>query len=451
MPNICEDLKLKEMFINMSTNRDLRNILKYYEEKGYDKEGLVADFEEIMEYISTEEIATRLEQDLYIDFDGIKISNDILDESLVANSECKNVQLEIIAQRSNLSFIAIQLMLDNNVAYPETIDIAIKNSTDPNIGDLDSERLCLLNKDSVLKLVEASNGDEEFIYLLSLKPELTSQEIDIILNAMKNNKVEMDSLFGESLLSQKNLTKEQEKEIAFFERVPSSVVFDICLSRGLYSQSDIEFLYKQNKDDIEFINIILNNKDIPKTIISDIFVNGTDEAKTVLDNKTRFDLEFQKTVEDLSRNDLSVLETKRIVDLVEKDARFLSFAVHSPNSNILNKALSAIEEFYKYTGNESIYEKRCELLNILANNKNISNLTLNDIILYNSDAFSSEELEDLSSTLNSRLTPEEIEILEAQSSKIQEDLDEYLLDMKIKDNRTYDGDYDYPGDSDDYR
>ena len=72
-------------------------------------------------------------------------------------------------------------------------------------------------------------------------------------------------------------------------------------------------------------------------------------------------------------------------------ARFLSFAVHSPNSNILNKALSAIEEFYKYTGNESIYEKRCELLNILANNKNISNLTLNDIILYNSDAFSSEE------------------------------------------------------------
>lgn len=87
----------------------------------------------------------------------------------------------------------------------------------------------------------------------------------------------------------------------------------------------------------------------------------------------------------------------------------------------------------------------------MANNKNISNLTLNDIILYNSDAFSSEELEDLSSTLNSRLTPEEIEILEAQSSKIQEDLDEYLLDMKIKDNRTYDGDYDYPGDSDDYR
>ena len=449
MKNIYEDSTLKDMFIEMSTNRDLRNILKYYKEKGYDQNELISDFEDFMENITTEEIARRLEQDLYINFEGIQINNKYLDESLVGNLECKNVQLEIIAKRSDLSATAIQQMLDNEIAYPETIDIAIKNSTDDNIRNLTSERICLLNKESILKLVKCAEEDmaplylDSFLYLLSLKPSLTINEIDHILGLMKQADIKMDNLFADALLSQENLTKEQEKEIAFFEDVPSTVVFDICLNKDIYSAQDIEYFYERRKYDLEYINLILNYKDVPKSIISDIFINGNEDTKEILNRKTFFDIEFQNALEDLTRTDLTVVETKRLIDLIKEDARLIPYAVHSKNRNILKETLDTIEDFYKYCGIESIYKQRCELIRTLANNENIPNLVLFDITRYNSDVFSSDELDDINDKLMMKMSDEEIAIVDIQNTKAQEELDEYLLDMKIKGNRNYSGDYDY--------
>lgn len=449
MKNIYEDSTLKDMFIEMSTNRDLRNILKYYKEKGYDQNELISDFEEFMENITTEEIAHRLERDLYINFEGIQINNKCLDESLVGNLECKNVQLEIIAKRSDLSATAIQQMLDNEIAYPETIDMAIKNSTDDNIRNLTSERICLLNKESILKLVKCAEEEivplylDSFLYLLSLKPSLTTNEIDHILGLMKQVDIKMDNLFADALLSQENLTKEQEKEIAFFEDVPSTVVFDICLNKNIYSSEDIEYFYERRKYDSEYINLILNYKDVSKSIISDIFINGNEDTKEILNRKTFFDIEFQNALEDLTRTDLTVVETKRLIDLIKEDARLIPYAVHSKNKNILKEAFDAIEKFYKYCGIESIYEQRCDLIKTLANNENIPNLVLFDITRYNSDAFSSDELDDINDRLMMKMSDEEMAIVDIENAKAQEELDEYLLDMKIKGNKHYNGDYDY--------
>ena len=94
-------------------------------------------------------------------------------------------------------------------------------------------------------------------------------------------------------------------------------------------------------------------------------------------------------------------------------------------------------------GIESIYKQRCELIRTLANNENIPNLVLFDITRYNSDVFSSDELDDFNDKLMMIMSDEEIAIVDIQNTKAQEELDEYLLDMKIKGNRNYSGDYDY--------
>ena len=110
MQNIDENLR--KMFISLSTNRDLRRILEYYEENGLKKENITYDFYHLMEQISTEEIADRISIDLYVDFEGINIVNETLDYCLCGNPNLKDVQIDYIAKRTSLDLISIELLIE---------------------------------------------------------------------------------------------------------------------------------------------------------------------------------------------------------------------------------------------------------------------------------------------------------------------------------------------------
>lgn len=279
------DKELRELFLTMSTNRDLRKVLTYYEEHGYDKNNLEGDFAQVLETLETEEIATRLGYDLFINFEGIKIDNNFMYDSLICARGCKKVQVDIISEKADLQMSSIQIILDNNTATPETLDRLIKNSTDKNLGNLEGEGLCLLNKESLSKLVKLSDNKPDLIYLLSLKKGLDTAEIDNILSVMKEKNIEMDNLYAENLLEQENLTNDQLQRIAFFENVPCPIVFSDCLKKNIYSENDIIDIYEKSNGDEQIINILLNQKTIPKKIVDDLMESNNEYAKSMLKYK----------------------------------------------------------------------------------------------------------------------------------------------------------------------
>lgn len=436
------DSKLKEMFITMSTNKDLRKVLKYYDEQNYDKQNIVGDFATVMENLTTEEIADRLSYDLFIKFEGIEINNNHMYDSIICSKWCNKVQTDIISEKADLSMISIQLILDNDTATPETLDRLIKNSTDPTLGDLESEKLCLLNKESIAKLVKVSNNNPEFIYLLSLKKGLEVDEIDNILSVMKEKEIEMDNLYAENLLEQENLTKEQLKKIAFFEKIPCGVTFSTCVNKNVYTNDDIVDIYKDSKNDEQIVNIILNLENIPNAIVNDLWLSNNEYAKATLLHKLEWNASIKQQIEDMQNENLSPIRTNQIINTINQDIRILDYAVNSNNPDILDACLPAIENFYNLTGIEKIYNKRCELLNKLTTNENIDNLTLDKILSENSDAFSAEQIRCLNAKIEDTLTEEEADIIQGRRANDIEEFEDEMLDRKISSHRYYSGDYD---------
>lgn len=281
--------ELKNLFIRLSTNRDVRAVLEYYEKNSLNKEDIETDFYDTIENLNSEEIDERLD---YIVADNIKDINitqiEVL-ETLTQNQNCNDSQLKIIV-KNDLSKIAIQNIIDNIYAEFETIELAISNSSAKdlyklieneitNSFDEDEEinpTLIYLNEEVLLKLLKQapdnSKEQEQLLYYLTLKSDLTKETIDLILDMMKKNNIKMDMLYGEELLNQKNITQSQERIIAIFEEIPDSTVFEICLEKGLYSDEEIYDIFAKNsKHDNSIEMVLIENKTTPSTILQKIY------------------------------------------------------------------------------------------------------------------------------------------------------------------------------------
>lgn len=439
---IYNDEKLKNMFVNMSTNKDLRNIISYYNENNMNKDDIKGDFLELIEEISTEEIADRISIDLYINFEGTQITNNELDESLCFNENIKDVQLEYISKRSDLSYLAIQEMTEK--ALPATIDIAIKNSTNKELYKIESDKMCLLNKNSILKLYDLSKDKykDNLLYYLSLQKNLKPHEIDFILSEMKEREIQMDNLYAEGLLSQIEITKEQEKQIATFDKIPTAMVLEMCLEKDLYTKDELleiynKSFYKDKQINEEISNILLNSTRTPKEVLSTIYVKGDKMMKEKIEQDMENDIVLQENIRKLTDENLTKRDTIQLEKVIDEDVRILPYAIKSTDPNLLNAALKSIDKFYSETMRPEVYEKRVELIRELSNNPNINNLTLRELLIDNSDAFDQEEVDERLTELEFNLTDFEEKVIEQEGEENMEALDDYILRMKEESHREY--------------
>lgn len=294
--------ELRNLFIKLSTNRDVRTIKEYYKNHNLKEKDIETDFYDTLENLESEEIDERLDYLVADNLKDIDITPIEVFETLTHNPKCNDSQLQIIAKQ-NLSRIAIQNIIDNIYAELETIDLAIKNSTandlyllvqnELNIDVNDEETtltILYLDSSSILKLLnqtpDNSQEQELLLYYLSLKPELEVENINLILNKMKINNIKMDMLYGESLLEQENITEEQIRKIATFEEIPDPSVFEICLEKGIYTEEEIyEYFKKESKHTNSIEMILIENKYTPSTILQKIYNEVDKYSKQKIDQK----------------------------------------------------------------------------------------------------------------------------------------------------------------------
>lgn len=299
--NIIEDMNLRKIFIKMSTNEDIREAIKYYEDNNLKKEEMNNDFLDILETLTSEEIDERLRYTLA---DNLKKDIKVSDvyEALCRNENCNDSQLKIIAQ-NDLSKIAIEGIINNRFSELETIDLAIKNSTDKRLYDLISKEIELfnmdeeiepiiinLNKESLFKLMfqspEKSKEKGEILFYITLKKDLTKDEIDIVLNNMKKNEITMDGLYSEELLNQKEITKEQIYEIVKFEKIPDAITFEYGINNNIYSEEEIMDIFKKAAKSNNIIeSILVENNNTPLSILTKIYNDVDKYSQNIINQK----------------------------------------------------------------------------------------------------------------------------------------------------------------------
>lgn len=293
--------ELRKLFIKLSTNRDVREIKEYYEKHNLNKKDIETDFYDTLENLESEEIDERLDYLVADNLKDIDITPIEVFETLTHNPNCNDSQLQIIAKQ-DLSRIAIQNIIDNIYAELETIDLAIKNSSaadlyllvqneiDVSLEEDANLTIIYLNKDSILKILsqapEKSDEQELLLYYLSLKNELSEENIDFILNKMKENNIKMDMLYGENLLLQENISNEQLRRIATFEKMPDPTVFEICLEKGIYNEEEIyKYFKEENKHTNAIEMILIESKYTPSAILEKIYNEVDDYSKQKITQK----------------------------------------------------------------------------------------------------------------------------------------------------------------------
>lgn len=299
--NIIEDMNLRKIFIKMSTNEDTREAIKYYEDNNLRKEEMNNDFLDILETLTSEEIDERLRYTLADNLKKDIKASDVY-EALCCNENCNDSQLKIIAQ-NDLSKIAIEGIINNRFSELETIDLAIKNSTDKRLYDLISKEIELfnmdeeiepiiinLNKESLFKLMfqspEKSKEKGEILFYITLKKDLTKDEIDIVLNNMKKNEITMDGLYSEELLSQKEIAKEQIYEIVKFEKIPDAITFEYGINNNIYSEEEIMDIFKKAAKSNNIIeSILVENNNTPLSILTKIYNDVDKYSQNIINQK----------------------------------------------------------------------------------------------------------------------------------------------------------------------
>lgn len=299
--NIIEDMNLRKIFIKMSTNEDTREAIKYYEDNNLRKEEMNNDFLDILETLTSEEIDERLKYTLADNLKKDIKASDVY-EALCRNENCNDSQLKIIAQH-DLSKIAIEGIINNRFSELETIDLAIKNSTDKRLYDLISKEIELfnmdeeiepiiinLNKESLFKLMfqspEKSKEKGEILFYITLKKDLTKDEIDIVLNNMKKNEITMDGLYSEELLNQKEITKEQIYEIVKFEKIPDAITFEYGINNNIYSEEEIMDIFKKAAKSNNIIeSILVENNNTPLSILTKIYNDVDKYSQNIINQK----------------------------------------------------------------------------------------------------------------------------------------------------------------------
>lgn len=440
MQNIDENLR--KMFISLSTNRDLRRILEYYEENGLKKENITYDFYHLMEQISTEEIADRISIDLYVDFEGINIVNETLDYCLCGNPNLKDVQIDYIAKRTSLDLISIELLIETGNMTSDTLNLIIHNSRNKDIYEISFENSkYLLDKESAFKLMNLADeySKDFYVWIVANEKGLSVDEIDSVFEAMEIGGMEMEHVVGEGLLSQFNLTDEQLERVAFWDEFPSPMVFEICWQKGCYSEEDVYKFYKNG--DPQISQIIFNSENVPLSIINDAYLSNDEDKKMQVMMYSNKDKDYQRNLLLLEAETITMKEEKELIEAVEKDARlFLSVAM-SEHKNVLKAAYEAIDNFFKYTDYEHIYEQRRNIIRTLAYNENIGNDMIFKIINENGDAFNEDERQDLHDRAIMNMNSEEERNIEIFLDEQQESLDDYLANEYAQSHRKYNDQY----------
>lgn len=452
---------LKDMFITLSTNKDLRGIIRHYEQTGLDKEDIIHDFFDTMEKLETEEISERISIPSYVNFEDIVITDVDIAEAITANPNAKDVQLAIISEKNSLSKDAIQNILNAEGVLIPTLDAAIINAQEEGIEKIKSEKLCLLSKEAILKIYNhiVENLDKcvqsdisEFTYLLSLKQELTTQQIDSILDTMKKSNIEMDNYFLEGLFMQKYATAEQKGRIIRFEKDPSAMAVSYGLEYGLYTEEEIMKIYKNasryNAEEIK--NLLLNSAKTPIEVLSDIYANSDHYTRQTIEFKAEKDPVFLLHRDKLMSVGLLEDEINTLKEAIKKDARLLKYAVNSSNPEIVQTALESIDLFYTSLHNEDVYCNYENLILAICENNATSGLTLVDIITFKEDVLYKHE--DIRADVEDRIVFSKDEAvhnkLNENRDKLREEYEDAELDYKIKNHKTY-SDYDY--NEDDFR
>lgn len=435
--------ELREMFINMSTNRDLRRIMEYYDEFNLNKNELVIDFYELMEKITTEEIAERLSIDLFINFEGIEITNKKLYSLLCTNDNVKDVQVNFMAQKMPFNATMINIFLRNDIITSETFNLIIHNCDNDNrISELPiGSSKYLLDKESTFKLMKmADEYNKDFYVLIAANTKgLTSDEIDEILNAMEVGGMQMENVAGEGLLSQKSITKEQIEKIAFWDEYPTAMIFEMCWKRGYYNEKEVFDFYKHG--DEEIAKVIFNSKNVPQAIINDAYLYGNNSQRILVFAYSSKDKEYQNNLLLMQEDSILPEEEKYLSERIKEDARlFLSIATCT-NKNVLKAAYEAVDIFFKNTDDKNVYDHRKHLVRVLAINSSIGNDMIFKIINENSDAFSHDELEEIRDRVIMNMSPEEEKIIEQFLEEQNENLDDYLLSLQEETHRKYNDQY----------
>lgn len=452
---------LKDMFITLSTNKDLRNIIRFYEQNGLDKEDIIHDFFDTIEKLDTVEISERISIPSYVNFENIVITDADIAEAVTANPNAKDVQLAIISERNSLSKDAIQNMLGVEGILIPTLDTAIINAKEEGIEKIESEKLCLLSKEAILKIYNhiVENLDKceksdisEFTYLLSLKQELTVEQIDSILDTMKKNNIEMDNYFLEGLFTQKYATKEQKGKIIRFEKTPSAMAVSYGLDADLYTEKEIMDIYKKaTKEESEEIkNLLLNSSKTPTEVLSYIYANADIYTRQSIKFKAEKDPVFLLHRDKILSIGLLEEEVKMLTEAIKKDARLLNYAVGSSNPEIVNAAYDCINKYFRDFHNDEVYFCYENLILTISQNNATDEMTLVDILSFKEDVLHSHE--DIKADMENRILLSKdknvLNKLNENRDKIREDYEDAELDYKIKSHRTY-SDYDY--NPDDFR
>lgn len=440
MQNIDENLR--EMFINLSTNRDLRRILEYYDEHGLRRENLTHDFYHLMEQLTTEEIADRISIDLYVDFENINIVNGTLDYCLCENPNLKDVQIDYIARRTSLDLIAIENLINIGNMTSDTLNLVIHNSSSKDIYEICFENTkYLLDKESAFKLMNLADAYHKdfYVWIAANVKGLTEEEIDNIFESMEIGGMEMEHVVGEGLLSQANLTDKQLEKIAFWDEYPSPMVFETCWKKNCYSEEDVFKFYKNGDEQIS--KIIFNSGNVPLNIINDAYLSNDEDKRMQVMMYSNADKNYQRNLLLLEANSLEPTEEKMLVEAVKKDARlFLSVAM-CEHKAVLKAAYEAIDDFFSNTGFSHIYEQRRNIIRTLAYNKNIGNDMIFRIINENSDAFNEDERLDLHDKAIMSMNSEEEKNIENFLDEQKESLDDYLANEYAQSHKTYNDQY----------
>lgn len=417
--------------------------MEYYDEHNLNKNELVIDFYELMEKITTEEIAERISIDLFINFEGIKISNQSLDPFLCTNENVKDVQVNFMANRTSFDMALINILLKRGNITSETFNLIIHNSNDKNIYELPiGNSKYLLDKESTFKLMKLADAyNKDFYVLVAANTKgLTSNEISEIFDAMNEGGMQMENVVGEGLLEQKNITKEQIEKVAFWDEYPTPMIFEMCWNRNCYSEEEILNFYKHG--DKEISQIIFNSNNAPQNVINDAYLYGDNMQKKQVFAYSSRDKEYQNNLLLLQAENILPEEENYLIEKVKKDARlFLSVAM-CEHKNVLKAAYEALNIFFVNTDNEEVYNHRRHLVRLLATtSKAIGNDMIFKIITENSDAFSHDELEDIRDQVIMNMNSEEEKIIEQFLEEQNEDLDEYLFSIYEESHREYNDQY----------